>query len=278
MNATTVRPSVTIPKTSAIATATSANSPTPTRIDEFVKRHLKEAASEGSSAIIASATAAAKHGFTTSANSRYAVFLEAFRSNPRLSSEYAERYPACCFLSWAAFHAIRAALNLWCDLPNFYAGAVPPEQIPWMDVFELEKGDSPEVSDICDMAQLEDHHREVIEALFTRYTEAYRPDRNPMSRRLGDMFRASQQEQVRVIEGMYRQFQKSFFVVAPPDAFTVQQDFIKRFRNAMEALGRKTVAPDDPLVVKPCRGGVLVVAAWGDEAAFLNEAVKELNL
>lgn len=39
-----------------------------------------------------------------------------------------------------------------------------------------------------------------------------------------------------------------------------------------------TVAPDDPLVIRFCNQGALIVAAWGDEAAFLNKAVQELKL
>jgi hypothetical protein len=37
-------------------------------------------------------------------------------------------------------------------------------------------------------------------------------------------------------------------------------------------------APDDPLVIKMCRGGCLVVAAWGDEAAYLNKAIRDNRL
>lgn len=35
---------------------------------------------------------------------------------------------------------------------------------------------------------------------------------------------------------------------------------------------------NDPLVIRFCFGGALVVAAWGDEAAALNEITRELKL
>lgn len=244
----------------------------------FFKKHLSESSSPAGVSATETAKAVARHGFTGSANIRYATFLEAFRSQPQLSADYAERYPACQFLPWSAFHAIRTALKLACDLPEFYAGAVPPEQIPWMDVFELDEKDAPSCFDACDMMELKEKHRTLVEGMFgLREDYTLNPDLSGMN--LTRMWEYASPSQANLLRKLYRQFQKSFFVLAPPDAFTTKDnDFIHRFRTAVEALTKVTQAPNDPLVLKPCKGGCLVVAAWGDEGEYLNKAVRELNL
>ncbi len=244
------------------------------RIDTFVKKHLTEAKSESAITVSDTARSAAKHGFTTCANVKYAAFLEAFRSLPELTAKYAEKYPACQFLPWAAFHAIRKSLKLACDLPEFYAGAVPPEQIPWMDVFELEEEDGASPDDATALLETSAQHAVYLRTVCDPYA------REPEFLDIHPAFRlaASQDRFAAPIRTMYRLFREQFLVLAPPEAFTTTDDFIRRFQLALDAATRPTNAPNDPLVVKPCKGGVLVVAAWGDEAAYLNQAVKELGL
>ena len=250
MNATTAKQSATIPVMHTTDTAISAGPSIQMRIDSFVKKYLGEANSDAGSQSIATAATLRSLGFKTCANSRYADFLEAFRSNPRLSSEYAEKYPACCFLPWAAFHKLRVALNLWCDLPGHYAGAVPPEQIPWMEVFELQDQHKPWFAGVAKLLQLSDSRIIPLQAFIERERSAARN---------------------------MQLFVSSFFVLAPPEAFSTKKDFIARFLESFTDT-KKANPPDDPLVIRFCQGGCLVVAAWGDEAAYLNRAVKELNL
>ena len=47
---------------------------------------------------------------------------------------------------------------------------------------------------------------------------------------------------------------------------------------AGQSLINDLAGPPDPLVIRFCHGGALVVAAWGDEAAALNEITQELKL
>ncbi len=231
-------------------TVISAVPTTQIRIDEFVRKYLTEANSDAGSQTIATAQTLNKLGFKTCANSRYAEFLEAFRSNQRISKHYAEKYPACCFLPWEAFHKLRSALNLWCDLPEYYVGAVPPEQIPWMEVFELDNSDEIYLSGVAHLLNLSAGRIKDLQRFLFDNEWA---DRN------------------------FKLFINSFFVLAPKEAFSTQADFVSRFLSGFIE-HKKTDPPNDPLVIRFCQGGCLVVAAWGDEAAYLNKAVKELNL
>ncbi len=262
------------------------------RIDDYVKRHLAEARSGESTAAIESARAAAKHGFTACANSRYAAFLEAFRSSPRLAADYAERYPASVFLPWPAFHNVRKALKLSCDVPQHYAGAVPPEQIPWLDLFDFQNEDEALLSDAADLLEFTgdkaiqlavvidpSSHREVRDMNSIPSYESYAVMYAMMGFRWSqrDRMGSPDERPIRIRES-YQTFQESLFVLAPPEAFTTPKDFITRFREGVEAATRPTVAPNDPLVIRFCKGGCLVVAAWGDEAAELNARVAEIGI
>lgn len=281
MNVTTATPSATTPKTQSTATAPSAISPTPIRIDDFVKRHLAEASSEDSSVVIATAQRARSLGFKSCANVRYTDFLEAFRSSPHLSSVYAEKYPACCFLPWPAFHNVRRVLNLWCDLPEFYAGAVPAEQIPWMEIFEMNREDIPRSEDFCSLIELNNgRDRWIQEILEPGRTDVFgRTDGQWMQEFVAAHWRETEsRRQEDSMRGAFKTLRESFFVVAPPEAFTSTEDIITRIKKMMVAQTRITTAPNDPLVVRFCVGGCLVVAAWGDEAAELNQRVKDLGI
>lgn len=251
------------------------------RIDDYIKRNLAEAHAPGGS-IIEAANTAVRHGFKVCANKRYSDFLEAFRSSPHLSKRYAERYPACCFLPWAAFHNVRNALKLWCDLPEFYAGAIPPEQIPWLDLFELEKDDGAFVNDAAQLISVtEDQFPDFLEICEPQpYRDSFpdMPRRTTLLSSIG-FSRQGLSNARRDAAPYFKSFINSFFVLAPPEAFTSSEDFITRFQRLVtDAATRKTEPPNDPLVIRFVYGGCLVVAAWGDEAAELNQRVQALGI
>jgi hypothetical protein len=64
-----------------------------------------------------------------------------------------------------------------------------------------------------------------------------------------------------------------------PQPVTSAVVFPARVRElATEIETAQKVPPNDPLVVRFVNGGALVVAAWGDEAAELNDRVKALKI
>lgn len=260
---------------------TTTESPVP-RIDDYIKRHFAEASSDAAVALKETARAAARHGFTGSANARYAAFLEAFTSSPALSAKYKEAYPSCMFLPWAAFHQVRKSLKLWCDLPENYAGAVPPEQLPWLDMFELADKDGAQFEDTCGLLEITEPTRRTQLMMFLDpgfspgFGEGEWADLE--FRRMAILRNRELRTQMPVIREAVAKFTRSFFVLAPPEAFSSTEDFIERFKNAAQAVSRLTTAPDDPLVIRFCRGGCLVVAAWGDEAAEMNKLTRELGI
>lgn len=249
----TAQQSPTTLKTGNTGIAPTANSGMPQRIDEFIKRKLAEANSEDGSGISDSAIRAARFGFVNCANARYSKFLAAFQSSSQLTETYQNKYPNCLFLSWAALHAVIKALDLWLDLPEHYMGAVPPEQLPWLEIFELEAVDLISVYDIEKMLDV--------------------------SGQQGDKFRAALNVSHRGVDARWTEARSRFFVVAPKEAFNSKSDWLDRFRSLQTASpGEPRSAPDDPLVIRFCRGGCLVVAAWGDEAAALNGMAKEVRI
>jgi hypothetical protein len=273
MNVPTAKHEATTPKTSDTDTATPAASTTAPRIDDFIKAQFAKSTAESFSGIKSSADRLARLGFRSSANSRYADFLEAFRSTPLRSARYAELYPNCCFLPWPAFHAVLKTLDLWCDLPEFYAGAVPEEQIPWMEIFELRLTDQPEYMDFPAILGFDDAEvRELEGSRRGRFMRAawYGDTADP---EFGNSNRL-----VRVTHELLKPMRESFFVVAPKEAFTTTKDYITRLRKMVSATTSPTVAPNDPLVIRFVNGGALVVAAWGDEAAELNAITRELGI
>jgi hypothetical protein len=282
MNAPIAQPDPSTRKTSAIDTVTTASSTTPQRIDDFIKRKLSEANSADGSGIIDSSNRAAQFGFVNAANVRYSRFLEAFRSSPQLTEMYREKYPNSLFLPWKALHAVLKSLELSLDLPEFYRGAVPSEQLPWMEIFELDPADATrhwEVHEI--MPQVSNDARRRLEMVIKQFHD-FDPN---MVRSWGMGAHASQTEIVQMgrmaapAKAYWDELQTSFFVVAPPAAFSTVDDWLKRFSElARRAHEQMTNPPPDPLVIRFCHGGALVVAAWGNEAAALNEITKELKL
>jgi hypothetical protein len=265
MNAHTAPQSHTTQKTNIIDIAPTATTSTAIRIDSFIKQKLTEARSGVGSGIIEDATRAKQLGFASSANVRYSEFLELFRSSTPLTRHYANAYPSSLYLSWEAFHALLKAMNLWVDLPAHYLGAVPGEQLPWMEVFELAREDEITWQDFAGLIPgLPKASRDVFLDLIG--APVYSRETFPWE--LSKRMRAYWTEAAR-----------SFFVVAPQEAFSTSEDWLKRFRSAVaEAQHLIKIPPDDPLVVRFCRGGVLVVAAWGDEAAFLNQAAVDAKV
>lgn len=278
MSAPTAKPEATIPKTSATDTATLVVSTTALRIDEFIKSQFAKSKEESFSGIKSSADRLGRLGFKSSANSRYADFLEAFRSTPRLSASYAERYPNCCFLPWKAFHAVLKTLDVWCDLPEFYAGAVPEEQIPWMEIFELDPSDGPRFEDFCGLLEVDMRGDDSRRVAFMQH--AWTGDATLEAVYAGwRLFDTTHfQAQFRTMNHFLQPIRSSFFVVAPKEAFTTTKDYITRLREMVTAALEPTVAPNDPLVIRFVNGGALVVAAWGDEAAELNAITRDLKI
>ena len=236
-------------------------------IKDFIEQQFATIRSDGFSGIKRTAESAARHGFSKCANLRYAEFLEAFRENQRLASYYAAKYPNCVFLPWKAFHLVRRTLDLWCDLPEHYCGAVPDEQMPWLDIFEMNPADRPVTLAEVDLRDVYEN----IDMLDLLEVPADWRMRLGYDERL--------QRALYHKSGWFTpQFRSSFFVVAPAEAFDTKEDWIERFRRRVEDAYQEPNPPPDPLVIRFCRGGCLVVAAWGDEAEELNNLVKKLNL
>jgi hypothetical protein len=292
MSALTAPPNPTIPTTASTATADGATSPTPLRIDTFIKSKLQEARSDGFSGLKSSAEAAQSHGFTACANSRYAAFLEAMVAAQDQVTYYAEKYPACFFLPWTALNATMKALNLWCDLPRHYTGAIPPGQLPYLDIFSLDPNDA--VPPVQMLELIDDGLRkDVWQALIRNAATSHKQERSAewewqrqwdfdpyeSNADVHNLFRNLDGTQQTALRTACADFQSSWFVIAPPAAFNVSEDWRSRTRKLLtQAAAKKEPPPDDPLVVRFVRHGCLVVAAWGEEAAELNAAVNSLNI
>lgn len=280
----TAPPSRTTPTTASTATAATAASTTVQRIDDFIKSKLRAAHAAEGSGVFDSAARAARLGFGNAANVRYSRFLEAFRSSPQLTKTYQDRYPNSLFLPWPALHAVIGALDLWVELPEFYMGAVPPEQLPWMEIFELETDDHIAPEDLDGMLPGVDARasKMVRYAIRQQFHGVSSPFSSPMSEWSSNEAQRMVIQAGRIarsVHDLWGPARESFFVVAPPEAFSTSEDFLSRMRRMIPDVAiADTVAPDDPLVIRFCRGGALVVAAWGDEARALNDITKELKL
>ena len=289
--------SPTTQRTSGTDTATTAASTTSQTIACFIKQQLNEARKGESSGAFDSSARVAQLGFVNAANVRYSKFLDLFRSSPRLTERYRESYPNSLFLPWAAFHEVLRILDLWVELPEHYRGAVPAEQLPWMEIFELDPADCIMPEDAGGLlGTLAGRGVSSVEAILTGAAIMHRVNDTDGSsleftqevRRLGHLTSGvgdvlcgmKNYPDIRDrLLGAWRAAEDSFFVVAPPEAFDTKEDWLARLRDlAADASTQNTVAPDDPLVIRFCRGGVLVVAAWGEEASTLNEMVNSLGL
>lgn len=279
----TAPPPPTTPMTASVDTAATAASSTVQRIDDFIKSKLSAAHSAEASGVLDSAARAARLGFGNAANVRYSKFLEAFRSSPHLTRTYQDRYPNSLFLPWTALHAVIGALDLWVELPEFYRGAVPDEQLPWMEIFELEDEDRITPSDLdgmlpgidTEVSRIFQHaiRQQFHNALVASSLSAW-PMGGVQQQRIIQAGRLA-----RPVHDLWGPARESFFVVAPPEAFSTNEDFLSRMRRLVAtAVEKPTIPPNDPLVIRFCRGGCLVVAAWGDEAAALNDIARELKL
>ncbi len=297
MSAPTVQPAPSTRRTNGNDTAPTAASSTPLRIDDFIKRKLKEARTGDTSGISDSANRAAQLGFGACANVRYSEYLAAFQSSPRLTEKYREIYPNSVFLPWPAFHKVVGSLKLWVDLPGHYLGAVPPEQLPWVEIFTLQDEDHANPADAVDafggdskaglalglVAMLEgempgDH--ELGRGYHFVYGNRSRGEETHISLHVPEIAQAirSNRNFRRRIEEAWRQLSGEFFVVAPSEAFNTTEDWFSRTRRLVEAEIVQKVPPDDPLVIRFCRGGCLVVAAWGEEGAHINALAREAGI
>lgn len=278
MNATTATQNHGPKETPLTATADGATSTTPQRIDSVIKQLFDRASSGDFSALKSSAIQARQHGFTSCANLRLSGFLEEFRATP-LREHYATEYPQCVFLTHAGLRGLMKALNLWCDLPQHYVGAIPPEQLPWLDVFSLDTGDAVPMQEIGELCDLSDFALGLVDYCSTDERGRSGFGRSMRYTRGVEYFRASKPADYANINAALKQFAESWFVVAPPEAFNSTEDFFTRFQKmSKEAVQRMTTPPDDPLVIRFVRGGCLVVAAWGEEAAIINAAAREVGV
>ena len=281
MSAPIAHPSLISPTTSSTATADGANSTTPLRIDTFIKSKLQEARSGDSFGLKSSAEAARSHGFTACANSRYADFLEDMSAAQDQVTYYAEKYPACFFLPWTALNATLKALNLWCDLPKHYTGAIPPGQLPYLDIFSLDPSDAAPPTQMLELLGDEILRAVWEELIFQASPSEHEEFRRfvigaPLLSNLGNQKAAAV---LRTVRTACEEFTNSWFVIAPPAAFNVAEDWRSRTRKLLtQAADKKEPPPDDPLVVRFVRHGCLVVAAWGEEAAELNATVNSINI
>jgi hypothetical protein len=197
---------------------------------------------------------------------------------------YREKYPSSLFLPWPALHAVIKTLDLWVDLPEHYMGAVPAEQLPWMEIFELDADDSVRVGEVGAMLDTQDARSiDLLEGVLQMREDPIGSEMMPMMRNLSGAAReivfSRQHGLNQLIRDRWKEATSSFFVVAPKEAFRSRQDWLARFRKLLQdASTEPTVAPDDPLVIRFCRGGCLVVAAWGDEATAINQLTRDLKI
>lgn len=265
MSAPTAEHAATTPATPTTGTAPGVISGTARSIEHFLRELSEVAGSVAFSSIASNAQRAAALGFTSSANCSYAAFVEAFRATHPLVEAYQQRYPACCFLPWEAFHKLRHALKLSFDLPRHYVAGVPDHALEWMELFELQPQDH--LILVAYEAGLATNFRRDLRALL-RLLEV---ERSPLE---GDI----RPQAVRGLEPALEELRQSFFVLAPPAAFNQGLDWIQRTREHLQIVQPNFRPPvNDPLVVRVVDGGVLVVAAWGDEAAALNAATAALQ-
>lgn len=264
MNVSTVEQSAIIQKTLSTDGASGASSVIQMRIDKHIEAIFAEASSENFLKMKSSASQAIAHGFTSCANLRYVGLLEDCQDSP-LRSHYAEHYPQCCFLTWKTLRLILRGMRLWLELPQHYVGAIPPEQLPWLDVFSMRSEDVPIATELAELVSDDKIEIERLKILFDSSPfrpGAYRVDFSLFS----------------TIRSFADQFQNSWFVVAPPDAFNSSEDFISRVRKMIRSAEAKVTIPsDDPLVIRFVKGGCLVVAAWGEEAATINAVVRKIE-
>ncbi len=252
------------------------------RIDAFIERQLRLAAEAEGSGIDDLSNRLVRLGFAGAANVRYSSFLAAFRSSPHLTERYRESYPNSVFLPWDALHVVIRTLDLWIDLPKFYRGAVPPEQVPWMEIFDLNPADRLQPRDIVgllpglEFAKARQIEEILSEPMSIRYGSELMTDE---SRLLAVSQRSHSARAARIIRSYWKEAHENFFVVAPEAAFESASDWLTRLKNLVEdAVTGPTIPPDDPLVIRFCHGGCLVVAAWGEEAAALNELTRSLGI
>ena len=255
-------------------------------IESFIRKYSDKAGLEGFSDVKSTAARASSLGFTSAANSRLAQFWEDFQPTPAHAARYADAYPACFFLPWKGLHRTLNTLDLWFEPAAYYAGAIPGEQLPWLEVFEMQREDLPTPDDLVDLLNpgvLTGERYRLTARLVGAAAEEFLFDDPSIARRYTYFTRGSWPDVPRrqTVRNHVREFMSQFFVVAPRAAFTTaahRKDWIVRARTDVQALEARTVAPDDPLVVRAVRGGVLVVAAWGDEATELNAVASQLKV
>lgn len=229
-------------------------------------------------------------GFGKSANVKLDTFYKAFNTQTELHAYYAAQYPQCQFITMEALHELCKAMDLWVDLPAHYTGDVPAEQLPWLEVFELEKNDGGSAKDLLAFTRITKGFSEqkkfnverALTALFDipqlieRFID---PVTNPYGDRyyhnvtpLEAYFRGNEN-----MRSMMQEFRDSMFVVAPKVSFAVEKPWIERFNKlAEDAVEADNKAVSDPLVIHFCREGALIIAAWDKEGEAILEAANRL--
>jgi len=220
------------------------------RIDTHIKRHFKVANSDEYETIAKTADSARKHGFTQSNNIKYAEFLRAFKDVPDMITAFEDAYPNSMFLPWNAFHAIRKSLDLWVDLPKNYLGAIPDECMPYLDMFEFQDDHSVKFDNIRDLLELSEGDqagRNFMQLMaFANRAPGSFDDMAPFRRQSfnpNHLYVAKARE-------YFMSFRNELFVVAPPDAFAVKEDFITRFKRLIDEAPESKTPPNDPLVIR----------------------------
>ena len=238
-------------------------------IEHYIQDKFKEANSTDFASLKSTERTLVRHGFSATANSKHVKFLEAFRSTPHLVEKYAAAYANCVFLNWDALLFTRRVLDLHLDLASNYTGAVPPEQAPWLDAFDMQPQDEVTASELLfELIEKQLDPRSPIKGYVEMVQHA-----------LMDLTLPSSDAKVRrfiaKLAPYHREARTQFFVLGPHESFNTVEDWWSRGERLVEHLKLVDQPPAaDPLVLRFVRGGALVVAAWGDEAEWINRALE----
>jgi hypothetical protein len=279
------------------------------RIDSFINHYEVYGRSEGFHQETLMCNRLAAVGFKSSASIKLNDFHRKFVANPELREHYLAKYPTSRFIPMAGLLATISTMKLSIDLAEYYAGGVPDSQAKLITDFELKERDFPDTKGLYHLAGLapiqfemdqeacEKAHKKMIEDIkntvdvnfgrisVTAFNRIMSENRDCFNgeldcRKLTNSVNKEGWMKVHLkpFNKFFEQFRSEFFVVAPPTAFTKDKDFVKRFREQVDASTQKLPIPKDPLVLRFVPGGALIVASWGDEAEFINGVVNELGL
>lgn len=213
---------------------------------------------------------AAALGFSATANVKVRAdsLVMAMADVPAsVTAHYEEKYPLCQFLSWKFLLRFVEKLKLHIDTANHYTGVVPGAQLPYLEMFERDDQDRPNDLDLAEFTGLNSKVASVMWAAWCGRPAGYLSP--------GSISVDTLQPRIQMVaKTMLGQFLNSFFVVGPPNVFDQTVTWPERLRTLVDTPATGAPLGVDPLVVRPVRYGVLVVAAWGDEDDHLREALE----